>query len=492
MDSQDFRLVARHIHLRTSCYCFSVQAFVPALFAHLLNNSLFSLSNSDTMVFDKKHLIFSAALTFLSTCIGESNDVLTFTRKTDFNQYGSAHGVTTCVDSNDKLWVLGGRNGTSQALFRSDDYGSTFYQPLFSSTYGYFSLAETRVWYSTCHVASKYSSKWLNSTDTFYIIGGAWANETTRNGVLWTQSNALGDSNAYFVASTDYVSGYKEFTLVEDCSASLGCASTTTQKVTNLQQNIARHGHASTYDLDKYITIIGGEYTNYLGQTSYKSDVYTAFVNGSQFIQKNPGDNRLERSYHKAVTDSNKDIYVLGGYSNYDDAVTNSIVKSTDRGATWTNVITSGTSWSARHRFGAAIDKNDRFYIVGGKDANGNFLNDVWRSGDYCVSWTQLTTKNTFSARYDHSIAINPYGYRMYVVGGFDSTGAVADVYVANVLPPYEDINTDIYGVLVLLVFPIAVIVYAMRRKYLRSKEHAASAQAEIESLILLNGENSL
>lgn len=69
----------------------------------------------------------------------------------------------------------------------------------------------------------------------------------------------------------------------------------------------------------------------------------------------------------------------------------------------------------------------ERLLLAGGKTSEGEVLADVWSTMDG-VSWALTTSPNTFEAREGASIAL--YDSTFFIVGGFDAEGiALKDIY---------------------------------------------------------------
>ena len=93
------------------------------------------------------------------------------------------------------------------------------------------------------------------------------------------------------------------------------------------------------------------------------------------------------RRYHASVVVANR-VYVIGGFHGSSDV--NRVWRSdTDNvvDQNWTQVAT-GTRFSAR-RSHSAVVLDGAIYVISGFDGT-NRLNDVWRSADQGVTWTNV------------------------------------------------------------------------------------------------------
>lgn len=103
-----------------------------------------------------------------------------------------------------------------------------------------------------------------------------------------------------------------------------------------------------------------------------------------------------------------------------------SVYRTIDAGATWT-LQTSAPGWVARADFQAIATSSTSVYVMGGRDAAGTLLNDVWRSTDSGVTWTQMTAAAAWSAR--EKFALARIAVDLYVMGGTDGGGVTSSVY---------------------------------------------------------------
>ncbi len=69
----------------------------------------------------------------------------------------------------------------------------------------------------------------------------------------------------------------------------------------------------------------------------------------------------------------------------------NDVWRSTDNGATWTQIPTGLPMWSARAFHSSVVMPDSSIVLMGGYD--GAFKNDVWRSTDNGATWTQITAQ---------------------------------------------------------------------------------------------------
>ena len=125
-------------------------------------------------------------------------------------------------------------------------------------------------------------------------------------------------------------------------------------------------------------------------------------------------DHFSKRYGHSSVvvaSGSHSGIYVIGG--NAAGRPRNDVWKSTDGGVYWTEVTSTGTKFSARFGHSSVAVGSD-IYVIGG-NAGGN-LNDVWKSSDGGVTWSEVSPGTRFFTRSYHASVV--VGSDIYVIGG--------------------------------------------------------------------------
>lgn len=114
----------------------------------------------------------------------------------------------------------------------------------------------------------------------------------------------------------------------------------------------------------------------------------------------------------------NNAMWIMGGFQGA--TVYNDVWTSTD-GTNWTNVVAQGATgmWPARYDFGC-VAANNGIYVIGGSNAAGATLNDVWFTSDG-ATWTQVSTIVGFSPRSGASCL--SFANKLWVIGGASSPG---------------------------------------------------------------------
>lgn len=123
-----------------------------------------------------------------------------------------------------------------------------------------------------------------------------------------------------------------------------------------------------------------------------------------------------------SVANMNGDLYLTGGYSVAFGAPQQPIAdvwKSTDGGATWTNLAADfGAEFTARAD-GQLLVYNDELYLIGGRTGFPyTYFNEIYKSADG-VSWTKLNVSAPFTERASFSCFV--YNDRIFVIGGLSN-----------------------------------------------------------------------
>ena len=125
---------------------------------------------------------------------------------------------------------------------------------------------------------------------------------------------------------------------------------------------------------------------------------------------------------HTSVALPDGSIVLMGGY---DGSITrrNDVWRSTDQGATWTQ-LTAAAPWVGRMDHTSEALPDSSIVLIGGTYYDGGFiyLNDVWRSMDQGASWKQTTAAAEWTPRYDHASVTLPDS-SIVLMGGMDRGG---------------------------------------------------------------------
>lgn len=202
-------------------------------------------------------------------------------------------------------------------------------------------------------------------------------------------------------------------------------------QVSNNNPWAGRYGHRAVTDSSDNIYITGGKL-----DTGYAKDVWKSSDGGVTWTEINSSTDYGNKYTHGFVIDSDDNLYVMGGYE-LNSGDTNDVWKSTDGGATWTEV-NPNASWKKRRFTRAAIDSNDNLYIIGGSevDAGSSLIGDVWKSTDGGDSWTEINSNPLWNNASRHCVILDSFD-NMYLFGGVTDTGSSSE----DILSTYK--STD-------------------------------------------------
>jgi len=205
-------------------------------------------------------------------------------------------------------------------------------------------------------------------------------------------------------------------------------------------QPSAREGHAAV-EVGNKIFVIGG----CVQGIRCFNDVHIFDTDSLTWSQEPfTGDAPEARGGHSAVL-VGTDIFVFGGASSettYGDAYKLDLIQRH-----WSRAVPSGCPSvpSRRTNHAAVADAHGRIYIMGGYDADSNFLNDVWilnvyagnvdkwtDAGSFPIVWEKPSTAGIApTPREGHSLTL--VDRKLVLFGGYTQSGAVAnDVHLYN------------------------------------------------------------
>ena len=171
----------------------------------------------------------------------------------------------------------------------------------------------------------------------------------------------------------------------------------------------ARARHASVVLADGKVVVMGGTDDHY----DKRNDVWSSTDCGATWTRVREHAGWSMRTAFAAVSLPNGDIVVMGGWDDRSMRCSD-VVKSSDGGATWTNVC-SAAPWGTRSSH-SAIVANGTIVLLGG-DGESSRLNDVWWSEDGGVTWTEAATPAPWPARSRFAATTTPTG-DVIILGG--------------------------------------------------------------------------
>jgi hypothetical protein len=171
---------------------------------------------------------------------------------------------------------------------------------------------------------------------------------------------------------------------------------------------------------DDSIVIMGGE----SGSGSIlMNDVWRSTDNGITWMELNVSAGWSPRSYSSSVAMPDGSILLMGGATGSNSTYYNDVWRSTNNGATWTQVSTS-TGWSARIPSSVAMPDSS-IVLMGGWD--GSYKNDVWRLTP--AGSSAQKPSHTYTNLGIYNVALQAYNYN-----GYNSTRKIGYVIVKSIV----------------------------------------------------------
>lgn len=173
--------------------------------------------------------------------------------------------------------------------------------------------------------------------------------------------------------------------------------------------------HSMTSLPDGSLIVAGG----YNGSSSVTNNqTWRSTDKGVTWTLKNASGGWSSRTSHQIIGMKDGSIVLMGGSSAV--GVQNDTWRSTDEGETWT-LKNASSGWEKRTDIIAVAMPDDSILIVGGTGAL-DYFNDTWRSTDYGATWTLMSATAPFQARNLPKLTAMKDGSAVFL-GGYVSTG---------------------------------------------------------------------
>lgn len=174
---------------------------------------------------------------------------------------------------------------------------------------------------------------------------------------------------------------------------------------------------------DGNVVVTGGTLP---GAYTQLNDVWRSTDKGATWTLMTASAGWMERYGHSTAVMPEGSILLTGGYS-FGPGYWNDVWRSTDKGATWTQVNASA-GWAKRYGHSTAVMPDGSILLMGGSYNNEIYYHDVWRSTDDGATWTQVTASAEYTARGWHSSVAMPDG-SIVIMGGRDGSTIFNDVW---------------------------------------------------------------
>jgi hypothetical protein len=397
----------------------------------------------------------------------------TWTQVTASAEWTARSGHTSVALPDGSIVLMGGYDGSSRLndVWRSTDQGATWTQMTASAEWtarsyhssvvlpdgsivlmgGYAPYSGKRdVWRSTDQGATwtlmTASAEWTARNyhasvalpdGSIVLTGGyttAGSNDVWRStdqGATWTQITASAEwSRRYDHASVALPDGSIVLMGGNGAIGNGDVWRSTDQGATWTQLSwwTARDYHTSVVLPGGSIVLIGGHYFHYDTRVIF-NDVWRSTDQGTTWTQIAVKAEWTARYGHTSVVLPDGSIILMGGVYDYPGKYLNDVWRSTDQGATWTQV-TANAGWSARTRHTSVVLPDGSIVLMGGYDyyANPRYRKDVWRSTDQGATWVQMTASAPWAGRHNHASVALPDG-SIVLMGGYDGGNHRNDVW---------------------------------------------------------------
>jgi len=177
----------------------------------------------------------------------------------------------------------------------------------------------------------------------------------------------------------------------------------------------ARKQHSAVTLADGSIILTGGND----GDLSFKNDVWRSTDKGATWSQVNVSAEWSRRAHHTSVALADGSIVLMGGYneSMYTGMdFKNDVWRSTDHGKTWV-LMNASAGWIGRSGLASVVMPDGSIVVMGGYTPTIGYLSDVWRSTDKGATWTLMNASAEWGPRRGHSSVSIPDG-SIVLMGG--------------------------------------------------------------------------
>ena len=332
----------------------------------------------------------SLKITLLEEFFIVPNDYVSSDIDFDFDIiFGSAHWSKRSYHQafayDDKLWVLGGNNNNNKLndIWTSSNKGTNW----------------SKVIVNNSHWSGRQRHQAFAYDDKLWLLAGDAIENTYKNDIWYSDDKGINWSKV-IVDNSHWLGRYAHQALSHNDKLwvlggiyggnqiwSSTNGGTNWSQVTVNGHHWGVHDGHQAFEYDNKLWVLGGSALSYITNSIWRSA--DGGVNWSQVTVN--GEHWSGRNDHQAFAYDNK-LWVLGGIlGGYTDVSgrTNDIWSSADGGTNWSQVTVNGNHWSRRSGHEAFVYDN-QFWVLGGRDNNGNYQNDIWTSSDGGVNWVEI------------------------------------------------------------------------------------------------------
>ncbi len=379
------------------------------------NGSFFSVRAGHTLTtFNNKLWLIGgiSSGTTIHSDIWSSTDGINWVQETTTAPFGARQNHSTVVFNN-RLWLSGGNM----------DNGTSFSDEVWSSADGSTWVLENSpaefTGRSDVQAESFNNQLWFFAGEAEATNNDIWSSD---NGISWTEQTpaAFSARTGHQIAElngTLWLSGGQLTSgsnLRDTWYSSNGTEWTSGNPTAAFP---ARSGH-QMLSFGGQLWIFGGQ-----NGSDYQNDVYSS-SDGTSWAYRSIGSAPSGRKNHQAVVYGDK-IWIIGGDGG--SGLTNDVRAFDTTNNTW-STVTPAANFSIRNKHQVvAFDDGtgEKLFLIGGEEHNGVArvpANDIWTSTDG-ITWTEepanLSTR--FSARHSHRIV--KHDGALYLIGGVDANG---------------------------------------------------------------------
>ena len=186
-----------------------------------------------------------------------------------------------------------------------------------------------------------------------------------------------------------------------------------------------RNRHAGVIDSADNMWIIGGSNSSY----GASDDLWMRAAGSGLWSRITPaisGDKKFyARSSHSAAIDSNNKIWIVGGLVN-DATATNEVWCFNTASSTLEYINTTGEIFSASYGHAASMDPAGNLWIIGG-GGDGTVSNEVWRLNTNTLQWAKITAGGGEFAPARRYAGAAGRGGKLWIFGGVDGSNQLCD-----------------------------------------------------------------